>query len=1453
MADEVIRRDVVELEFDVKTDPLEKVNKELDKIKSILAKALGKDSFDDFGDSAEDAGKSVDKIGDSLNKIKTNPLKKLKDHLNDTDTKAGKAFASLKNMASVSFDKLKSGLKSVGSSLGTITKKAAKFAAVGIGGAAVGIGTVVAQATSAFADFEQNIGGVQKLFGTGGKDLNAYAESLGKPVDKVKAQFDKLKGAESDVIKNAQNSFMLGFSANQYMETVTGFSASLISDLGGDTKKAADLANVAIKDMADNANVFGTDMASVQQVYQGLAKNQYVLLDNLKLGYGGSKEGAQQLVKDAAKIDKSIKKNDLSFSNMVKAINVIQKDMGILGATEAEAAGTITGSLNATKAAWGNLLIAIGSGEHLDIAFENLKTGATNLIRNLKPVIKRALEGIGELIVDIAPEIEKALPVLTKEILPPLITASASVVAGIIKALPSIMGALIKEIPNVVKILVNAIVDAFGEQFPALKKIGSVFVDVASSIGKVLVPSIIGAVAAFKLFKGVSFITSLFGKKKKGGKGGLFDGITKSLTKLGKTKTSIIAKGMANLAIIVGGFALLTMACTGILMLTSKFGDASTMLKMVGIMGALGLVGAALAKATGLIGNIPIMTTLKGLANIGLVVAGMSALYLLIGAVSLINFDLNRILQISIIIGVLGTLGAALAGFAGLVGLIPIPVVLQGLANIGLVIGGMTLLIAAYAGLSKIKGFNEFITKGGEVLSNLFGQIGKIAGSLIGGLGEGITNSLPKIGENLAGFAESIKPMFTMFQGVDMGGLGSFFSAIGGFILKMSGSKILEFFGGGADFSGVAKGLTALNTEGVKKFFAMVNELPAEAFTKAKKFFVVVDEVSRLPNAGGMAQWFSGKNDFSGVAKGLKSLATEGVKSFFTMVQGLNADAFEKGTQFFKCLDGISALPNTGGIGQLFSGKNDFSGVASGLASLATEGVKNFFTMVQGIKAVAFTNTKKLWGAIKDAGTVSSVNITGLANKGTALAEFMKNVRGAFSTDIGKVVDTSISHIVKSISELPKKMAKGIKGNGNVLADAFVSIWKNTVNAVKSPVNKLISGANWVLKEFGSKKVVASWTPYKKGTHGHTGGNALVNDGRGAEIVQMPNGNTFIPQGKNVFIPNAPKGMKVLPAEQTAQLMGKKSPTYRYANGTGNIDIWSFMDNPKGLIGAIKSKYVSYNGLSGMASHIGKGMVETISGEMTSWAEKLYDEFGIGKGWLFPSIYRRISSYFGKRKAPKKGASTNHAGIDIGAPYGSSVLASKGGKISIAGWSGGYGNLVEIDHGQGWKTRYGHNSSLLVSAGQRVKQGQTIALVGSTGVSTGPHIHFEIRRNGVAMNPLPLLNGYANGGIATRPSIFGEDGAEMAIPLSRERRDRALSLWKKTGRMLGYTPEDSVSGSRSHSGMTENNSYAPVFNFYVNGSVDDRATARKLKKQVKEAVYEVFESMGRRDPSLQAT
>ena len=205
---------------------------------------------------------------------------------------ARRLASGLRTAARVSFQAAISGLKKMAtyalkaaSALGTGLVKGAKMATAALTAATLAVGALVAKSVSAYADYEQLVGGVETLFGAGGKSIEEYAKNVGKTVAEVSKEYQNLKASESMVLKNANNAYKsAGLSANQYMETVTSFSASLISSLGGDTKKAAEYADMAITDMADNANKMGSDISSIQDAYQGFAKQNYTMLDNLKLG-----------------------------------------------------------------------------------------------------------------------------------------------------------------------------------------------------------------------------------------------------------------------------------------------------------------------------------------------------------------------------------------------------------------------------------------------------------------------------------------------------------------------------------------------------------------------------------------------------------------------------------------------------------------------------------------------------------------------------------------------------------------------------------------------------------------------------------------------------------------------------------------------------------------------------------------------------------------------------------------------------------------------------------------------------------------------------------------------------------------------------------------------------------------------------------------------------------------
>lgn len=235
----------------------------------------------------------------------------------------------------------------------------------------------VKQAFQNFADYEQLVGGVDTLFKDSSQKVQDYA---------------------------AKAYMTAGVSANKYMEMVTSFSASLLQSMGGDTSQAADVANMAMVDMSDNANKMGTSMESIQNAYQGFAKQNYTMLDNLKLGYGGTQKEMKRLLDDASKL--TGEKYDIkNLSDVYKAIHAIQEEMGIAGTTQKEAMTTVSGSMNAAKAAWQDVLTAIGSGKDIKKTIKNFASTAKVALKNAAPVVRQAVEGLFSAAKELAPEL----------------------------------------------------------------------------------------------------------------------------------------------------------------------------------------------------------------------------------------------------------------------------------------------------------------------------------------------------------------------------------------------------------------------------------------------------------------------------------------------------------------------------------------------------------------------------------------------------------------------------------------------------------------------------------------------------------------------------------------------------------------------------------------------------------------------------------------------------------------------------------------------------------------------------------------------------------------------------------------------------------------------------------------------------------------------------------------
>lgn len=426
---------------------------------------------------AEQTGKAAAKYGEAdirtqkyqeqLNKA-TASLNKMQSELRDTsrgvedlgeDMDVGKSKAlSFGDVlkANLASEFIVSGIKAMASAI-----KEAASALVDLG----------KQSIMGFAEQEQLIGGVDTLFKESSAQVQQYA---------------------NEAYKTA------GLSANQYMETVTSFSASLLQSMGGDTQAAAEKANRAITDMSDNANKMGADMTSIQNAYQGFAKQNYTMLDNLKLGYGGTKQEMERLVAEAAamteeqeKLNVAVNAGDLSFSNIVDAISVVQEHLDIAGTTADEAATTIQGSANAMKSAWRNLITGM-SNENLDLGelvqntIDSINIFADNLTTRLQIMLPRFAEGLNKLVTGLIPYVGPALELL----LPSLVQGIGGLVSGIVQALPAAVEAITAVIPMLVEqltILLPQILSAGVEIIAAL----------ASGIGEnlpTLIPAVVDAI-----------------------------------------------------------------------------------------------------------------------------------------------------------------------------------------------------------------------------------------------------------------------------------------------------------------------------------------------------------------------------------------------------------------------------------------------------------------------------------------------------------------------------------------------------------------------------------------------------------------------------------------------------------------------------------------------------------------------------------------------------------------------------------------------------------------------------------------------------------------------------------------------------------------------------------------------------------------------------------------------
>lgn len=387
----------------------------------------------------------------------------------------------LKKTSSIDLSKIGSTLKTVGNVASEVMKKVAAVTTA-VSGA---LTAVVGMGVKSYASYEQNIGGVETLF----------------------------KDSADKVLENAQNAYKTsGLSANDYMETVTSFSASLLQSLGGDTEKAANVADMALVDMADNANKFGTDMSSIQNAYQGFAKQNYTMLDNLKLGYGGTKSEMERLLADAQKLT-GVKYDINNLSDVYNAIHAIQVNLDVTGTTAKEAETTISGSAASMKSAFDNFLNGSGSPEALASTITVFVGNITNAITKLAPnilngivtVINQLIPQVGQLLINLAPMLWDTLNELLTSTLNLISENVDPLVNTVLDLVTSFINFILDNLPRIIEVglqivlaLATGITDRIDDIIPAV-------ISVILKIVEIIVDNVDLIIdAAIKLMIGIS-------------------------------------------------------------------------------------------------------------------------------------------------------------------------------------------------------------------------------------------------------------------------------------------------------------------------------------------------------------------------------------------------------------------------------------------------------------------------------------------------------------------------------------------------------------------------------------------------------------------------------------------------------------------------------------------------------------------------------------------------------------------------------------------------------------------------------------------------------------------------------------------------------------------------------------------------------------------------------------
>lgn len=1375
-----VREDVVKLGFDVDWAELKSLQKSLDATKAAVTGDFGADAFDEIIKDSKKATEGVDQFKESVNGIKPKGVEDTNDGLQQTQKETQKATEKMKKFASQSFDKLTSGLKSVVSAMGRVGVAAGKYLARGIAAGVAGVGALVTKSVMSYADYEQLVGGVDTLF----KDMSGTV------------QYNASKAWKT-----------AGVSENTYMETVTSFSASLINSLKGDTAAAAKLSDMALTDMSDNANKMGSDMQTLIGTYQSLARGNFGMLDNLKLGYGGTKEEMERLLKTANELNKAQGKNTKysidSFADIVEAIHVIQDNMGITGTTAKEATETISGSLGAMKAAWANTMTAlILGGDDFDRCIDDLIESAKTFGKNIMPAIRSALEGVGKMITELAPTLEKELPGIIKTLLPPLLKAATSLVKGLIVALPDIVKTIAGELPTILSELWSSIKVAFGD-VPGLKKAETFFGTLKTWFTnnmptiKKLAPAITALVAAFMSFKKIKSIASIF--KLFGGGNGATGGAGSNNTFNAKT----VATAMGGIATAIGGIGGIV-AVFGALKKIDGYdefmaGGGEALKQLCDIIADIGLVGAAFVGFVGIVGkNVSIAEAAIGIVDIAIALLGMGAIVAAFSGLATIDGYAefmagggDALLQLCDIIESISLIGAAFVGFVAVVGTFSnVGTAVSGMAVIAIALGAMEAVVLAFGALAQIEGIDKFITDGGEMLTTLCNIIGNMAGELVGGALEGLSNSLPDIGKNISTFATKLAPALSIFGSAKTTGISDFASALGTLIGVLVADNVTSFFFGEIDYAQLGTDLTDFVTN-ASGFFDAVKGIDDAAFGKMTSLFNALSGVNSLPKDGGVLGFIQGEVDFGKLAAGLKSFAD--VSSSITSLKDIDEAAFAKMTSLFNALAGISSLPKDGGVVGWFEGEVDFDKIASGLTAFASDDVIAAIGKIQNIPDAGFTALTNLFNALAGVKALPAEGgffdlftgeaTTGLKNIGEALPGLATNLKKFFD-NIGDTKDfTAFSSFMTALSSIADIKREGgafdwLAGNASTALAAFGETLPTLGEKVAS-----------FMKKVGNDVDYTKISGLLDALSGYNFEN--IDLGVGALYSIASALGEFSTDNVKSFFTN-------VQSTDTTKL----DDLFNFFNDLSGVQSTTGFTNVANGLKTLNSNMKTFKG------HV-NGLDATKMGAFTGFITSIGDvgETVTGLETTMSTSLANIVTTADTKLAELKGAFSDKLGAIVVMMNTTATTMYSSGQAIMEG----------------------------VNRGMNSKRGALIATARSLAAAIQNAFNVKLDINS------PSREGFKSG-------VFVGEGIDLGM------QSKIPDLQATASRMGSaslpfasrYSPDSDASTVTNNHTSSEYTTISPIFNLNVSGTQDDRATARKVKRWVNDAVSEIFESMERK-------